>query len=118
MSTTDQQDLVQYCEQVAQAARQASVEMIRCSIAQRNQWLNDSASQLRMRLDEILAANQKDLEAAPSYGLTDAQVDRLVLSEERVSGIAQALEEIAALEDPVGEAVSYTHLTLPTNREV
>ena len=105
MSTTDQQDLVQYCEQVAQAARQASVEMVRCSIAQRNQWLTDSANQLRMRLDEILAANQKDLEAAPSYGLTDAQVDRLVLSEERVSGIAQALEEIAALEDPVGEVI-------------
>ena len=105
MSTADQQDLVQYCEQVAQAARKASVEMVRCSIAQRNQWLTDSANQLRTRLDEILAANQEDLDAASSYGLTDAQVDRLVLSEERVAGIAQALEEIAALEDPVGEVI-------------
>jgi len=105
MSAVNHENLLQYCEQVARAARQASVEMVRTSAADRNRWLVDSAEQLRQRLDEILAANQQDLEAAAGYGLTDAQIDRLVLNEERVAGIAQALEEIAALADPVGELI-------------
>ena len=105
MSAVNHQNLDQYCQQVAQAARQAAGEMIRTTTAQRNQWLTDSADQLRKRLAEILAANQRDIEAAPNYGLTDAQVDRLTLSEERIAGIAQALEEIAALADPVGELI-------------
>ena len=105
MSAASHENLLQYCEQVARAARQASVEMVRTSAADRNRWLIDSAGQLRQRLDEILAANQQDQEAAAGYGLTDAQVDRLVLNEERVAGIAQALEEIAALADPVGEVI-------------
>lgn len=53
----------------------------------------------------ILAANEKDIAAAPDYGLTDAQIDRLVLNAERIDGIAGALEEIAMLPDPVGEVV-------------
>jgi len=105
MSAASHQNLVEYCEQVALAARQASVEMVRTSAADRNRWLIDSATQLRERLDEILVANQQDLEAAPGYGLTDAQIDRLVLNEERVAGIAQALEEIAGLANPVGEVI-------------
>ena len=105
MSAVNHQELIQYCQRVAAAARQASAEMIRTSAAQRNQWLIDSADQLRKRQGAILEANQQDIEAAPGYGLTDAQVDRLTLSEERVSGIAQALEEIAALPDPVGELI-------------
>lgn len=105
MSAASHQNLLEYCEQVALAARQASVEMVRTSATDRNRWLVDSATQLRERLDEILVANQQDLEAAPGYGLTDAQIDRLVLNEERVAGIAQALEEIAGLADPVGEVI-------------
>jgi len=105
MSAASHQNLLEYCEQVALAARQASVEMVRTSAADRNRWLVDSATQLRARLEEILVANQQDLEAAPGYGLTDAQIDRLVLNEERVAGIAQALEEIAGLANPVGEVI-------------
>jgi glutamate-5-semialdehyde dehydrogenase len=105
MSAVNPENLLQYCEQVARAARQASVEMVRTSAADRNRWLVDSAAQVRQQLAEILAANHEDLEAAAGYGLTDAQIDRLVLNEERVAGMAQALEEIAALADPFGEVI-------------
>ena len=53
----------------------------------------------------ILAANVNDIEAAPGYGLTDAQIDRLVLSEERIDGIATALEQISMLPDPIGQTI-------------
>ena len=53
----------------------------------------------------ILEANQKDLTAAPSYGLTDASIDRLRLDVQRLDGIASALREIVALPDPIGEVI-------------
>lgn len=49
--------------------------------------------------------NEKDLQQAPDYGLTDAQVDRLRLTESRLQGIATALEEVALLPDPIGEVI-------------
>ena len=57
---------------------------------------------------EILQANQRDIEAAPGYGLTEAQVDRLKLTADRIDGIAQGLGEIAALPDPIGETIEST----------
>ena len=107
MSTTTS-DLQSYCQTVASQAKQASYELSQLSGEVKNRWLRDSATALRERLDDILAANKQDLAAAPGYGLTDAQTDRLCLNQERVEGIARALEEIAMLEDPIGEVMSST----------
>ncbi|MBX6315539.1 MAG: glutamate-5-semialdehyde dehydrogenase, partial [Isosphaeraceae bacterium] len=68
-------------------------------------WLRRAAAAVRRRADEILAANARDLAAAPGYGLSAAAVDRLTLDPKRLDDIARALEEIAALPDPVGEVV-------------
>lgn len=105
MSIAESADLKTYCEQVAERAKAASRKLDGITGNQKNGWLRDSAKALRSGTAEILAANKKDIEAAPGYGLTDAQVDRLILNEERIEGIASALEEIAMLPDPIGEVV-------------
>ena len=54
----------------------------------------------------LTEANHLDIKAAPDFGLTDAQVDRLRLTPERIDGIATALKEVAMLVDPVGQVIS------------
>jgi glutamate-5-semialdehyde dehydrogenase len=93
------------CRQTAQRAKAASVKLADVGGAAKNVWLRRSAELLQRRQLAIVTANQQDLEAAPGYGLADAQIDRLRLTQARIQGIAQALEEIAALPDPVGEVI-------------
>ena len=100
------ENLEQYCCEVAERAKIASAELVSCTGKQKNDWLRKSAGMLRKRMSQILSANAKDLAAAPEYGLTDAEVDRLRLTPERVEDIAGALEYIANLPDPVGEIIS------------
>ena len=104
MSAPDQ-DLAQYCRTVAENAHKASAQLQLVSGELKNRWLNESAQALRAGVPAILAANAKDIEAAPGYGLTDAQIDRLVLNEERIDGIATALEQISMLPDPIGQTI-------------
>ena len=100
-----EQNLSQYCLETATAARQASYALASLDATIKNQWLIESADRLRQSVAPIMAANEKDLAAAPGYGLTDSAVDRLRLNVERIDGIANALIEIAALPDPVGEVL-------------
>ena len=104
MSAPDQ-DLAQYCRKVAENAHKASAQLQLVSGELKNRWLNESAQALRAGVPAILAANANDIEAAPGYGLTDAQIDRLVLNEERIDGIATALEQISMLPDPIGQTI-------------
>lgn len=57
-------------------------------------------------MDAILSANARDLEAASTFGLTAAQVDRLRLDAARIGSIAKSLRDVAALPDPIGETLS------------
>lgn len=97
--------LEDYCRGVAENAKRASVQLARLSGAVKNAWLRGAAALLRERTDLVLAANEKDLAAADGFGLTGAEVDRLRLNEARLEGIASALEDVAALPDPVGEII-------------
>ena len=63
---------------------------------------------LRESVDRIAEANARDLAAAPDYGLTDAQIDRLRLTPKRIEEIAAGLEQIAELPDPIGEVIRTT----------
>ncbi len=101
-------DLSSYCTEVAQKAKAASTALARVSGEIKIAWLRRSAELLRDNLDTIQSANARDLDAAPQYGLTDAQVDRLRLTEERIEGIAAALEEVAVLPDPIGRVIGST----------
>ncbi len=107
MATTapDQQDLRKLCQQVAQRAQKAAAQLARLTPAVKNQWLLRSAELLRQNHSQVLQANALDLEAAPGFGLTKAQTDRLRLTPQRIESIAQALEQVALLPDPVGEVI-------------
>lgn len=108
-SQTDQSaDLGKYCKQVAQRAKAASRLLTSVSGETKIAWLKRSAALLRDNIPALQKANVGDLDAAPGYGLTDAQIDRLRLTPDRIEGIAVALEEVAALKDPIGQVIDST----------
>ncbi len=108
MAVAETQDLKQYCVDVARRARAASETLAQASGQQKIDWLRLSAKWLRERAADVISANEDDLRAAPGYGLTAAEIDRLRLSTSRIEAIATALEDVAALPDPVGEIIEST----------
>lgn len=96
-------DLRSYCQHVAEAAKTASRKLTAIPTETKNKWLRDSATALRAAESAIVSANERDLAAAPDYGCTPAQMDRLRLDSARIDGIATALEEVADLNDPIGQ---------------
>ncbi len=98
-------DLAAYCQDVARRAKAASRALALVDSQQKDGWLRESAKRLRDAQQAIAEANQRDVAAAPSFGLTDAQTDRLRLTPERIEGIAAGLEDVASLPDPIGEVI-------------
>jgi glutamate-5-semialdehyde dehydrogenase len=105
MAIAEHQDLATYCRSVALQARAAARQLQLAGGAQKNAWLRRAAEQLRAGVADILRANARDLQAATENELSDAQIDRLRLTPERVAAIAAGLEQIAYLPDPVGEVI-------------
>lgn len=91
------------CRDLAVRAKVAASELAVCRTAARNAWLLASADALLSRSDEVLAANDADVKAAPSHGLSAASIDRLTLTQARIRAAAEGLRQIAALPDPIGE---------------
>ena len=96
-------DIKQYMQQVCEQARSASRAMARAETTDKNRALEITAALLEQSMSALLAENQKDLDAGKANGLDAALLDRLALNEERVSGMAEGLRQIATLPDPVGE---------------
>jgi glutamate-5-semialdehyde dehydrogenase len=105
MSSVTGADLGSYCRNTAEAARAASYELAMLDASVKNGWLKRAAEDLIAATDEIIQANEKDLAAAPQYGLTDAMIDRLRLDAQRIEAIAAGLLDIARLPDPIGEVI-------------
>ncbi len=99
-------DLSIYTQRVAKQARQASRILGTINGAAKNRWLRQSAAAIREQSAALIEANAKDIELAPSYGLTSAETDRLKLTPSRIDSIADALEQVTMLPDPVGEIIS------------
>ena len=87
----------------AAQAKQAARQVANLSAAQKNQLLSDISQSLLTNTPAILAANQLDVQNGQASGLDAAMLDRLSLNEQRVKAIADAVLEIAAQADPVGE---------------
>ncbi len=98
-------DWSDYSRGYGQRARSASRQLALAATDAKNNWLQVAARELRTRSAELIAENAKDIAAAPSFGLNAAAIDRLTLNEKRIDAIANALEEVAALPDPVGEEI-------------
>ncbi|HEX9242867.1 MAG TPA: glutamate-5-semialdehyde dehydrogenase [Anaeromyxobacter sp.] len=99
-------DLAKEMRTLAGAARDASRRLGHASTAAKDAALRHAADALGTRARRILAANEKDLEAARKAGQNAAFLDRLALDAKRLDGIARALREVAALPDPVGQVTS------------
>src|SRR5690349_538172 len=102
-------------EQAAQA-RSASIDLAAATRAEKDSALLLMADRLIERTDDITAANAVDVENARTGGMSDSMVDRLLLTAERVAGMADGLRQLAALPDPVGEVVRGA--TLPNGLEL
>ncbi len=91
-------DLGQRAKAAAAALRTASSEA-------KNTALREAARLIRAERGQILDANARDMEAARAGGLNDAMLDRLLLNDARVEGMAAGLDDIVALPDPVGQVI-------------
>jgi glutamate-5-semialdehyde dehydrogenase len=98
-------DLKTYCQLLARRSRQAGRTLATASGAVRNHALQAIAQRLSAQSAIILAANAQDLETARLAGLPAAMLDRLRLDPKRLAAMAQALHEIAAQTDPVGQVL-------------
>jgi glutamate-5-semialdehyde dehydrogenase len=87
------------------AAKRAARALAQTDTAVKDAALETIAAALGARLDEILAANELDMQAGRETGIGDALLDRLRLDAARVAAIALAVRQIAALADPVGEVI-------------
>ena len=96
-------DIQQYMQKVGRQARDASRAMARADSNAKNRALLCIAAAIRRETAALIAANQEDLAAARVAGLDPAMLDRLTLSEKNVSAMADGVEQIASLSDPVGE---------------
>lgn len=88
------------------AAKEASYRLARATTAEKDAALERVAAILRERTAEVIAANALDLEAGRESGLSTGLLDRLALDERRVGALADAVLEVIALTDPIGETVS------------
>jgi glutamate-5-semialdehyde dehydrogenase len=91
--------------EVCRGAKRAAAQLAQIETSTKNRALERIASALQERVEEILEANERDMQAGIQADLGDALLDRLRLDESRVAGIAKAARDIASLPDPVGEVI-------------
>jgi glutamate-5-semialdehyde dehydrogenase len=96
-------DIKNYMQTVGKQAREASRAIARADTNQKNSALLAIAAAIRRDAAKLLTANARDMEHARASGLDAALLDRLQINEKGVAGMAEGLEQIAALPDPVGE---------------
>jgi len=96
-------DVSQYMQNLGQQARVASRLLSRAGTNDKNTALQAIADEIRLAADTLKQENVRDLEAGRTKGLEAALLDRLALTDARIEGMAEGLEQIAALPDPIGE---------------
>ena len=89
--------------EMGQAAKQASRRLAVLSTDQKNQALLAIASELRQQAGQVLDANAQDVADARERGLSEALVDRLLLTEDRIAGMVAGTRHVVGLPDPVGQ---------------
>jgi glutamate-5-semialdehyde dehydrogenase len=92
--------------EICGGAKRVSRELARLDTTTKNAAISAMADALEARADEILEANARDMEAGSEAGLDASLLDRLLLTRERVAGIARDARRIVGLPDPVGEVIS------------
>jgi glutamate-5-semialdehyde dehydrogenase len=92
-------------ERVCRAAKEAAAQLGKADSSTKNAALAGMAKGLRERSDWLRAENRKDMDAGKAKGLSAAMLDRLLLTDARIRQMADGIEEVIALPDPVGEVL-------------
>src|SRR3990170_4746869 len=92
-------------ERVCRAAKEAAARLGKADSSKKNAALAGMAKGLRERSDWLRAENRKDMDAGKAKGLSAAMLDRLLLTDDRIRQMADGIEEVIALPDPVGEVL-------------
>lgn len=96
---------MEYLIQIGKKAKAAKENIRLLETARKNQILRQAAADLSTHAEEILRANEKDMEQGRKNGMSEGLLDRLLLTRERIAGIGEGLCQVADLEDPVGEVI-------------
>lgn len=100
-----------YIDTLGQQAKVASRQIAKLSTAAKNDLLNQVAKALVAESDYIITENAKDMDNASENGISKIMQDRLLLTEDRIVGIAEGVRQVADLQDPIGQVVrGYTNL--------
>ena len=86
-------------------AKEAEVSVRNLSTNRKNEILNAVADGLVAASSKLLAENEKDVQEGRQNGMPEGLIDRLLLTEDRIQGMAEGLRQVAQLEDPVGEVL-------------
>ena len=105
-ATHAQNTIAIHMRAITHAARASLPALLDATHEQKNIALRHAASHLTAHTTDILRANAQDMEAARNKGLSDAMLDRLKLDDARIASIAQGLDSIATLPDPVGRELA------------
>ncbi|MCM1164620.1 MAG: glutamate-5-semialdehyde dehydrogenase [Lachnospiraceae bacterium] len=96
---------MEYIEMLGIAAKKAAPTLADCGTGAKNRALLEIAKRLRGSSAEIVNVNKVDVENARKNGVREIMLDRLTLNEKRVESMAEGVEQVAALPDPVGEVM-------------
>ncbi len=96
---------MEYIEQLGLNAKNAEVALSSLTVSRKNDVLCRISAMLRENRAELIAANAKDIEAAEKNGMTKALIDRLTLTDARIDGMAEGVDKVVSLPDPIGEII-------------
>lgn len=100
-----------YIDRLGQQAKVAGRQIAKLSTAAKNDLLNQVAKALVAESAYIITENAKDMVNAKENGVSEIMQDRLLLTEDRIAGIAEGVRQVADLQDPIGQVVrGYTNL--------
>ena len=100
-----------YIDTLGHQAKVASRQIAKLSTAAKNDLLNQVAKALVAESAYIITENAKDMANAKENGISEIMQDRLLLTEDRIAGIAEGVRQVADLQDPIGQVVrGYTNL--------
>jgi glutamate-5-semialdehyde dehydrogenase len=108
MAIATEVELDKYCADVAARAKRAAARLSVVGGGAKIEWLERSAALIRRQSHQLEQANARDIDAAPGYGLSEAQIDRLRLTPKRIDEIAAGLLDVAALPEPIGQVIHST----------
>lgn len=97
---------MEYLENLGQRAKKSSAILNSLGQQQKNNGLKAVADGLMANMESILKANQLDVQKATDKGVKASLIDRLKLTEDRIKGMAEGIQQVIALDDPIGQTVS------------